>query len=577
MRTSVLGTILGFVGLLLTPAVAGAQGPGRDPLRLYPENYKILLENEHVRVLDFRLAKGATEMTHDHPRHVATFLTDVKIMFTLPDGQKRLREAKAGDVAYSEATSHASENIGRADAHGVLVELKSPPATSPAPAAAASTAPPPPRQITAVTLIHGLPRKEADLEEHLLSLAAPTRAEAGCRQYDLFQSPTKTHEFMRLEVWDSGEHLEAHKKMPHLRASFEKRQREGWTTEIMVFERVPEDARAAATMGTASTTSTTSLPSIASDVRIERLDPRLDELIPPGAQVERVVDDNTWSEGPVWDARDGSLLFSDVPRNAIFRWKEGSGVAEFLSRSGYTGDAPFVGAEPGSNGLAFDRDGRLVLCQHGDRRIARLEPDGRRTVLADRFEGKRLNSPNDLVFGPNGDLYFTDPPFGLPKAFDDPAKEASFQGVYRLGADGTLTALVRDLDAPNGIGFSPDGKTLYVSNAVHRRPIWMAYDVRPDGSVGLGRVFADASAYVREGEGVPDGLEVDARGNVFAACPGGVHVYAPDGTRLGRIVTGVKTGNVAWGEDGTMLYIAANHWILRVRTSTRGNGFLASR
>ncbi len=586
MRTSLLGTIIGLVGLLLTPAAAGPQAPARDPLRLYPENYKILLENEHVRVLDFRLAKGATEMTHDHPRHVATFLTDVKIMFTLPDGQKRLREAKAGDVAYSEATSHASENIGAADAHGVLVELKSPPSMPPSPmtaaapappipaAAVTAPAPPPPGQITAVTLIHGLPGKEADLKEHLLSLAAPTRAEAGCRQYDLFQSPTKAHEFMRLEVWESEQHLEAHKKTPHLRASFEKRQREGWTTEIMVFERVPEDARAAATMGAEASPA---LPSIATDVRIERLDPRLDALIPPDARVERVVDGNAWSEGPVWDARDGSLLFSDVPRNAIFRWREGAGVEEFLAKSGYTGDAPFTGAEPGSNGLAFDGEGRVVMCQHGDRRIARLEPDGRRTVLADRFEGKRLNSPNDLVFGPNGDLYFTDPPYGLPKAFDDPAKEVPFQGVYRLGGDGKLAALVRDLDAPNGIGFSPDGKTLYVSNAVHRRPIWMAYEVRRDGSLGRGRVFADASAYVREGEGVPDGLKVDAMGNVFAAGPGGVHVYAPDGTRLGRIVTGVKTGNVAWGEDGATLYIAANHWILRVRTNTRGSGFLASR
>lgn len=306
---------------------------------------------------------------------------------------------------------------------------------------------------------------------------------------------------------------------------------------------------------------------------IERLDPRLDALLPPGTVIERVVEGNAWSEGPLWDARTASLYFSDVPRNAVLRWQEGVGVREFLAQSGYTGSAPFAGAEPGSNGLAFDAEGRLVLCQHGDRRILRLEPDGRRTVLAERFEGKRLNSPNDLVFGPDGALYFTDPPFGLPRSFEDPAKELPFQGVFRLDPSGELRALVKDLEAPNGIGFSPDGRTLYVSNALQRRPIWMAYEFLPGGAVGRGRPFAEASAYVAPAEGVPDGLELDAAGNLFAAGPGGVHVFAPDGTRLGRIVTGVKTGNVAFGEDGRTLFIAAADAILRVRTRTRGAEF----
>jgi gluconolactonase len=307
--------------------------------------------------------------------------------------------------------------------------------------------------------------------------------------------------------------------------------------------------------------------------RIERLDPRLDALIFRGAVLEKVADGIAWAEGPLWDPRDGSLLFSDVPRNGIFRWKPGAGVTQFLRQSGYTGTAPFSGPEPGSNGLAFDREGRLVMCQHGDRRIVRREPDGRFTVLADRFEGKRLNSPNDLVYRSNGDLYFTDPPFGLPGTFADPAKEVPFQGVYRLTPEGRLSALVRDLEAPNGIAFSPDEKTLYVSNAFNKRPIWMAYPVNPDGSLGPGRRFAEASRWVKEGEGVPDGMKLDQHGNVFGAAPGGVHVLAPDGTRLGRIETGVKTGNVAWGEDGRTLFIAANHWILRLRTTTRGNGF----
>ena len=317
----------------------------------------------------------------------------------------------------------------------------------------------------------------------------------------------------------------------------------------------------------------------APSARIERLDPRLDALLPPGTAIERVAEGNAWCEGPLWDARTSSLLFSDVPRNAVLRWKQGEGVSVFLAHSGYGGSARFPGAEPGSNGLAFDAEGRLVLCQHGDRRIARLEPDGRRTVLAERYpdtpEGKRLNSPNDLVFGPDGALYFSDPPFGLPRAFEDPAKELPFQGVYRLAADGELRALVTDLEAPNGLGFSPDGRTLYVSNALHRRPIWMAYEFLPGGGVGRGRPVADASANVTPAEGVPDGLEVDAAGNLFAAGPGGVHVFAPDGKRLGRIVTGVKTGNVAFGEDGSTLFVAADDAILRVRTGTRASATLA--
>ena len=307
--------------------------------------------------------------------------------------------------------------------------------------------------------------------------------------------------------------------------------------------------------------------------KIERLDPRFDALVPPGAVLERVADGMDWTEGPVWDGKNGVLLFSDVPSNVILQWKEGSGVTERVRASGYSGKEPFAGREPGSNGLVFDRQGRLVTCQHGDRRIVRREPDGSVTVIADRYEGKRLNSPNDLVFKSNGDLYFTDPPFGLPGAFDDPAKELRFQGVYRVTPDGKITLLTRELSAPNGIGFSPDEKTLYVSNSDRKRPIWMAYPVRPDGTLGRGKLSAEAGAWVTDAEGVADGLKLDRNGNIFGAGPGGIHVFAPDGTRLGRIETGVKTGNLNWGEDGSVLYIAANHWILRLRTSTKGKGF----
>jgi len=307
--------------------------------------------------------------------------------------------------------------------------------------------------------------------------------------------------------------------------------------------------------------------------RIERLDSRFDALISPGAVLEKVADGIEWAEGPLWDAKAGSLLFSDVPRNGIFRWKEAFGVVSFLPVSGYTREEPFAGREPGSNGLVFDREGRLVRCQHGNRRIVRREANGQDTVIADRYQGKRLNSPNDLVFKSNGDLYFTDPPFGLPGTFDDPAKELPFQGVYRVTPDGGLTVLVKDLKAPNGIGFSPDEKTLYVSDSDRQRPIWMAYPVLADGTLGPGRRFAEAIAWVKEGEGVADGLKIDKNGNLFGAAPGGIHVFAPDGTRLGRIETGVPTGNLNWGEDGSVLYIAANHWILRLRTTTKGRGF----
>jgi gluconolactonase len=299
---------------------------------------------------------------------------------------------------------------------------------------------------------------------------------------------------------------------------------------------------------------------------IERLDPRFDDAVARNAVLERVADGIEWGEGPLWDPREGSLLFSDIPRNGIFRWTPGGGVTLAIERSGYTGSAPFTGREPGSNGLTFDAEGRLVIAQHGDRRVVRREHDGRFTVLADRFEGKRLNSPNDLVYRSNGDLYFTDPPYGLPATFKDPARELPFQGVYRLTPAGELTALVTDMSAPNGLAFSPDEKTLYISNSDRRLPIWMAYTVDDAGALSDGRQFAEAAQWVRDGDGLPDGLKVDARGHVFAAGPGGIHVFAPDGTRLGRVQTGVPTGNLNWGEDGTVLYITANHWICRLRT-----------
>jgi gluconolactonase len=317
-----------------------------------------------------------------------------------------------------------------------------------------------------------------------------------------------------------------------------------------------------------------SVKATAEDVRyarLESLDKRFDALIAPDTRIEKIADDLKWSEGPLWDAHKKTLYFSDIPNNVVMQWNADKGVSVFIKQSGYTGAAPFTGNEPGSNGLTFDLQGRLTLCQHGDRRISRREPDGTMTPLAVAYNGKKLNSPNDLVFDRSGALYFTDPPFGLPGTFTDPGKELPYNAVFRVAPDGTIKPVATELEAPNGLAFSPDYKILYVANARANEPIWKAYQVQPDGTLDKGRVFAEARAYVKEGDGVPDGMKVDVHGNVFATGPGGVHVYAPDGTRLGRIITDVPTANLAWGEEGnSTLFITANHRVLKLRTKTSG-------
>jgi gluconolactonase len=307
--------------------------------------------------------------------------------------------------------------------------------------------------------------------------------------------------------------------------------------------------------------------------KVVRLDARLDRLVPKDAALEKLADGFNWVEGPVWDRRGGHLLFSDIPANAVYRWKESDGVRLFLKPSGYTGSAPFEGREPGSNGLVIDRSGHLLLAEHGDRRITRLEADGRKTTLVDRFDGKRLNSPNDLVLKSNGDLYFTDPPFGLQGTFNDPRRELAFCGVYRLSRDGRLTLLTKEIKAPNGIAFSPDEKTLYVTDVSAERPAWLAYDVKADGTISNGRIFFDAKPFTKTRRGAPDGLKVDREGNLFATGPGGIYIFAPDATLLGFIETGVPTANCAWGDDGSVLYITADKAIYRIKLNTRGDGF----
>jgi gluconolactonase len=305
--------------------------------------------------------------------------------------------------------------------------------------------------------------------------------------------------------------------------------------------------------------------------RIERLDPAFDRLVGQDAAIELLVANRfEWAEGPVWDAAGRRVLFSDIPRNMIWEWSQQSGLKEFLKPSGYTGEATFTGREPGSNGLAFNKAGELLLCQHGDRRIAKWV-DGRFVTLADGYAGKRLNSPNDLAIRSNGDVYFTDPPYGLPRHTEDPGRELDFQGVYRLNARGELVLLTKELQRPNGLAFSPDEKTLYVANSEPEKAVLMAFPVRPDGSLGHGKVFFDVTAAVgKQRPGLPDGLKVSRDGTVWASGPGGVLVYSSQGKHLGTLATGVATANLAFGDDGGTLYLTADKNLVRVRTKVRG-------
>jgi len=307
---------------------------------------------------------------------------------------------------------------------------------------------------------------------------------------------------------------------------------------------------------------------------VVRLDPALDELIPEGAKIEVLATGFEWSEGAVWDRSDSSVLFSDIPRNSVMRWRENVGTTLFLQPAGYTGATDY-GKEPGSNGLGFDTKGRLISCEHGDRRISMLTTGGGKRTLADNYNGKRLNSPNDLAIKSNGDIYFTDPPYGLPERWEDSRRELDFCGVYRISKeDGSLTLLTKEMTRPNGIAFSPDEKTLYVAQSDPRAAIWKAFPVNEDGTLGESRMFYDATAEVGKAKGLPDGLKVDKQGNVWATGPGGVHVFSPEGKLLGRIETGEATANCAWGgADGSTLYLTADMYLARIKTSTVGNGF----
>ena len=315
---------------------------------------------------------------------------------------------------------------------------------------------------------------------------------------------------------------------------------------------------------------------------IQRLDPAADKLIPANAQLERVATGfDKWTEGPAW-TRDGSLLFAVIPANEIRQWRSGKDAAIFMKPSGYTGTTPYGGPEPGSNGITIDPDGRVTVAGHARRNVWRLEsldPKGTITVLADSYQGKKLSSPNDLVYRSDGSLYFTDPPYGLPTQSDnDPLKETPVNGVYRIpnarqqkpGAPpdrDKLQLIIKDLPRPNGIAFSPDEKTLYVADTAKK--VWMSYPVNSDGSVGQGKVLLDCTADKTPGS--PDGIRVDKNGNIYGSGPGGVWIISPEGKHLATVKVPEVVSNVGWGDaDGKTLYITGSTSIYKIKVLVAG-------
>lgn len=308
---------------------------------------------------------------------------------------------------------------------------------------------------------------------------------------------------------------------------------------------------------------------------IEVLDPAFEKYVDAKTKVEVLAGGFTWTEGPLWISDDsgGHLLFSDIPRNTIFRWSAARGVETFMTPSGYTGTS-FYGLEPGSNGLALDPLGRLTMCEHGDRRLSVLTRGGGKRTLVDHFQGKRLNSPNDLVFDKAGNIYFTDPIYGLPERAEDPRRELDFCGVYRLSKNGQITLLTKEMSRPNGIGLSPDEKTLYVAQSDPAKPIWMSFPIKDDGSLDAGKVLYDATPHMSKPganpSGLPDGLVVAKDGTIFGSGPSGVYVLQPDGKLIGRILANSpyrsgKVSNCSFDEAQKTLYMTSDDLVCRVK------------
>ncbi len=303
-------------------------------------------------------------------------------------------------------------------------------------------------------------------------------------------------------------------------------------------------------------------------------DPALDEIVPAGLKIEKLAGGFLFTEGPVWVPRtedtDGYLLFSDPNNNLIYRWTQDGQLSIFMTKSGYRGMDIGEYGQPGSNGLTLDKQGRLTINQHGNRRVVRMEKNGQLTVLADNYEGKRLNSPNDLVYKSDGALYFTDPPFGLPKFFDDPRKELPYSGVFRVSPDGKkVQLLANELSGPNGLVFSPDEKFFYVDNWDEKKKIIMRYEVNPDGTLAKGKIFFDMT--LAEGEDALDGMKIDQKGNLYVSGPGGLWIISSEGKHLGTIVGPEHPHNFAWGDDdGKSLYLCAKTGLYRIRLNIAG-------
>jgi gluconolactonase len=308
--------------------------------------------------------------------------------------------------------------------------------------------------------------------------------------------------------------------------------------------------------------------------QITRKDPALYEIVPTGAKIEKLAGGFLFTEGPIWvphtEETDGYLLFSDPNNNLIYRWTQDGQLSIFMTKSGYRGVDIGEYGQPGSNGLTLDKLGRLTINQHGNRRVVRMEKNGQLTVLADRYEGKRLNSPNDLVYKSDGALYFTDPPFGLPKFFDDPRKELPYSGIFRVSPDGkNVQLLTRELSGPNGLAFSPDEKYFYVDNWDEKKKIIMRYEVNLDGTLSNGKVFFDMTS--AEGDDALDGMKIDQKGNLYVSGPGGLWIISSEGKHLGTIVAPEHPHNLAWGDDdGKTLYLCAKTGLYRIRLNIPG-------